>query len=316
MLVNVALPRLSDNAPQAEPNGGLMLTPDVFKRFRVRDGRKFRLADFDPADTGGLDIEKGESKTLLAEGVERLTKLQERLYAEHDWALLVILQGMDTSGKDGVVKHVMSGVNPLGCVAHSFMAPTQDELDHDYLWRCHIALPPRGHIGIFNRSYYEEVLVARVHPDLLAKQKIPSRLVNEDIWKQRFQDMVAYEEYLSRNGIVPIKFFLHLSKEEQRRRLLERAENPEKHWKFSMSDVAERRLWDRYMEAYEDMIRHTATADAPWHVVPADNKWFTRLVVAAAIEHVLAKLDPKLPRLAPAALAELEEARQALLAEG
>ncbi len=292
-----------------------MLSPDVYKRYRIEDGGKFRLADFDPGDTDGLDLGKSDAKPMLAEGAARLAQLQERLYAEHQWALVIILQGMDTAGKDGVVEHVMSGVNPLGCAAYSFKAPSEDELAHDFLWRAQVAMPRRGHIGIFNRSYYEEVLVVRLHPEILAKQRIPAKLVGDEFWKHRFNDIVAYEEYLARNGIIPLKFFLHMSKEQQRKRLLERTEDPDKHWKFQLGDLAERRLWDRYMEAYEDMIRRTATAQAPWHVVPADNKWFTRLVVAATVVDVLEKLDPKLPRLDTAALAEMEKARQELLSE-
>ncbi|HEV7719352.1 MAG TPA: polyphosphate kinase 2 family protein [Arsenicitalea sp.] len=285
------------------------------KRYRVRKGHSFRLADIDPADTAGLRLEKDEAQALIAAGVEQLNRLQGRLYAEHQWALLIILQGMDAAGKDGVVKHVMSGVNPLGCSAHSFKAPSQQELDHDYLWRHHVVMPRRGHIGIFNRSYYEEVLVVRVHKELLAAEGLPPKLLHEDIWNQRFEEISAYERYLARNGIIPLKFFLHLSKEEQRRRLLERADDPEKQWKFSMSDLADRQLWDQYMAAYEDTIRQTASKQAPWHVVPADNKWFTRLVVASTIVETLEKLDPKPPKIDPEAKAELTKAREALLAE-
>jgi PPK2 family polyphosphate:nucleotide phosphotransferase len=288
---------------------------ELAKRYRVRKGRDFRLADFDPADTGGLSIDKEEAKSLIAGGIEQLASLQDRLYSEHNWAVLIILQGMDTSGKDGVVKHVMSGVNPLGCMAYSFKAPSQQELDHDYLWRYQVAMPRRGHIGIFNRSYYEEVLVVRVHPELLVKEGLPRKLVHEHIWGQRFEEIVEYERYLGDNGIVPLKFFLHLSKEEQRRRLLERAEDPEKQWKFLPADLTERQYWDEYTHAYEDLIRHTATKNAPWHVVPADNKWFSRMVVASAIVEAIKKIDPQLPVIDDETKAELEKARQALLSE-
>jgi PPK2 family polyphosphate:nucleotide phosphotransferase len=292
-----------------------MLPATVVKRYRVLQGDKFRLSDIDPADTSGLDTEKDEAKQMLAVGAKRLAKLQERLYAEDRWAILVILQAMDAAGKDSVIEHVMSGVNPQGCQVHAFKAPSPQELDHDYLWRTTMALPERGRIGIFNRSYYEEVLAVRVRPELLARQKLPPKLVSRDIWKQRFEDIGDFERYLARNGIVPIKFFLHVSKEEQRRRFLERIDNPDKWWKFSMSDVEDRALWDRYMEAYEDMIRHTATPAAPWHVVPADNKWFTRLVVAASIVEQLEKIDPHFPQLSVAELRNMQTARAALLAE-
>jgi PPK2 family polyphosphate:nucleotide phosphotransferase len=299
----------------ADTGGAMMLSPTVSKRYCIRKGQTFRLSEFDPADTGGLDIRKDEAKTMMAAGAERLKAMQERLYADQKWSVLIIVQGMDAAGKDGLIKHVMSGVNPLGCTAHSFKAPTEPEFDHDYLWRCHLVLPRRGQIGIFNRSYYEEVLVVRVRPELLAKERLPAKMVNEGIWNQRFDDMVGYERYLARNGIVPIKIFLHLSRDEQRRRLLQRIENPAKRWKLLMSDVTDRRLWDRYMDAYEDMIRHTANRIAPWHVVPADNKWFARLVVTSCIVEVLEKLDPQLPRLDDQARVNLEKVRQALLAE-
>src|SRR5262249_2641353 len=247
--------------------------------------------DVDPADCAGFDIEKSEAKALLAEGTTQLVSLQERLYAQDRWAVLVIFQAMDAAGKDSAIKHVMSGVNPQGVEVASFKAPSTLELDHDFMWRCLVKLPERGRIGIFNRSYYEEVLVVRVHRDLLARQRLPATLGGKNIWKHRFADICAFERYLARNGIVPIKFFLHVSKEEQRRRFLDRLEEPAKRWKFSMSDVAERGLWDRYMDAYQDMIRHTSTADAPWHVIPADNKWFARLMVAAAIVDTMERLD-------------------------
>jgi PPK2 family polyphosphate:nucleotide phosphotransferase len=292
-----------------------MLPSEIVKRFRVRKGGKFRLADFDPGDTCGLDIEKNDAKAMLADGVKRLSELQERLYAEDRWAVLVIFQAMDAAGKDSAIKHVMSGINPQGCQVHAFKAPSPQELEHDFLWRTSVALPERGRIGIFNRSYYEEVLVVRVHAEILARQKLPPKLVGKDIWQQRFEDVAAFERYLARNGVVPIKFFLHVSKEEQRRRFLARIDEPSKRWKFSIADVAERKLWDRYMDAYEDVVRNTASRDAPWHVVPADNKWFTRLVVAATIAERMEKLDLCFPTVDAAGLREMRKARAALLAE-
>ncbi|MGC2411024.1 MAG: polyphosphate kinase 2 family protein [Methyloceanibacter sp.] len=289
-----------------------MLPSDIIKRYCVRKGSEFRLAEINPADKCGLDIEKDEAKALLDQGVKRLTALQERLYAEHAYAILVILQGLDASGKDSVIKHVMSGVNPQGCEVHSFKAPSPEELDHDYLWRAAVALPRRGHIGIFNRSYYEEVLVVRVHPELIERQSLPPKLVTKTIWQERFEDINAFEHHLVRNGIVPIKFFLHVSKQEQQKRLLERLDDPAKQWKFNASDVGERKLWDQYMGAYDDMVRHTATPDAPWYVVPADHKWFTRLVVAASMVKQLETINPKFPTLDEAALRDLEAVRVAL----
>jgi PPK2 family polyphosphate:nucleotide phosphotransferase len=289
-----------------------MLASELTRKFCFRDGRGFRLADIDPADTCGLDLEKDDAKKLLASGVKRLAKLQERLYAEDRWSVLVILQGLDTAGKDGVIEHVMSGVNPMGCEVHSFKAPSELELDHDFLWRCAVVLPRRGNIGIFNRSYYEEVLVVRVHPKILAGQRLPPSLVTDDIWQQRFEDINAFERHLARNGTVTLKFFLHLSKEEQRKRLLARIDDPDKRWKFNVGDLAERKLWDQYTTAYEEAIRTTATPDAPWYVVPADHKWFTRLVVGAAIVEQIEALDPKFPTLDDEALRELETARIAL----
>jgi PPK2 family polyphosphate:nucleotide phosphotransferase len=289
-----------------------MLLSDIIKRYRVRKGGDFRLADIDPADRCGLDVDKAEGKALLAEGVKRLSSLQERLYADHTYAILVILQGLDAAGKDSVIKHVMSGVNPQGCDVHPFKAPSQLELDHDFLWRATVALPRRGHIGIFNRSYYEEVLVVRVHPEVLARQSLPPKLVTKDIWQERFEDINAFERHLARNGIVPIKFFLHVSKEEQQKRLLARIDDPAKQWKFNAGDVGERKLWDQFMGAYDELIRATATKDAPWYVVPADNKWFTRLVVAAAIVEQLETIDPKFPKLDEAARHDLEAVRAAL----
>jgi len=285
------------------------------KPFRITDGASFRLKDIDPGDT--LDLgsqDKPRAKEALDMGIEALTHLQDKLYAEDSWAVLLIFQAMDAAGKDSTIKHVMSGVNPQGCEVTSFKAPSPEDLDHDYLWRCAKHLPARGHIGIFNRSYYEETLVVRVHPELLEKQKLPPELVAKDIWKERFKDIRGFERHLTRNGVVIRKFFLHVSKKEQRRRFLERLENPEKNWKFSASDLKEREFWDDYMEAYEDMIRHTATEDAPWYVVPADNKWFTRVVVAAAVVSTLGSLDLAYPKVGPEKLKALAAARRALLA--
>ena len=282
-------------------------------KFRVTDGDAFRLKDVDPGDTLSLGSEdKPRAKEALAMGVSALAGLQDMLYAQDRWALLLIFQAMDAAGKDGAIKHVMSGINPQGCQVFSFKAPTSEELDHDYLWRCTRSLPERGRIGIFNRSYYEEALVVRVHPELLAKQKIPSRLVTKDIWKERFQDIRAFERYLGRNGVVVRKFFLHVSKGEQKRRFLERIDNPAKNWKFSASDAAEREYWDDYMRAYEDLIRQTATKDAPWYVVPADNKWFTRVVVAAAVIDALDSLELHYPVLGREQLRALSAARAVL----
>ena len=287
---------------------------DLANRFRVSGGDSFRLRDVDPSGTEGLS--KGAAEPLLEAGVKRLIELQERLYAEHQWALLVILQGMDTSGKDGIVKHVMSGVNPLGCTATSFKAPTRHELDHGYLWRSQVALPRRGHIGIFNRSYYEDVLAVRVRKDALAEENLPPSLVTDQIWQQRFEDIRAYEAYLANNGIVQLKFMLHISKDEQKRRLLARADDPEKQWKFDPVDVADRGFWKEYQHAYGDAVRHTSTEKAPWFVVPADHKWFARLVVASVIINALEKLDPKFPTLSSSGRQAMEAARTELLNEG
>lgn len=287
----------------------------LLKPVRIIKPDKFRLADHDPADTRGLDIEKDEAKAILSDTIKSLAGQQERLYAEHRRAVLVIFQAMDAAGKDSAIKHVMSGVNPQGCSVHSFKAPTPEDLDHDFLWRATGALPRRGHIGIFNRSYYEEVLVVRVRPELLAQEKLPPTLIDEDIWKRRFKDIRAFEQHLARNGTLILKFFLNVSKAEQKRRFLERIERPDKRWKFSISDVDDRKLWDRYMAAYEDVIRHTSTDEAPWHVVPADNKWFTRMVVAAAIVDALEGLKLAFPKVDGAALKELERVRGALMAE-
>jgi PPK2 family polyphosphate:nucleotide phosphotransferase len=286
------------------------------KLYRVDDPDKFRIDEWDPGDTSNLDIDKKEAKDLLAEGVERLSHLQEKLYAQDRWAVLLIFQAMDAAGKDSVIEHVMKGVNPQGCEVHSFKQPSEEELDHDFMWRTNCRLPQRGRIGIFNRSYYEEVLIVRVHPEVLEKEKIPSKLVTKDIWKERFKDIRAFERYLTRNGTLILKFFLHVSKEEQKRRFLERIDNPSKNWKFSMGDVVERKLWDKYMAAYEDMIRNTSRPEAPWHVVPADNKWFTRLVVAAELVDALDRLDLKFPSVRGAARRELAKARKILRKSG
>ncbi|MCA9809740.1 MAG: polyphosphate kinase 2 family protein [Candidatus Dadabacteria bacterium] len=284
--------------------------------FRITKGKSFRLKDIDPGDTLHLQSEdKPRAKEVLAMGVQLLAELQEMLYAQDRWSVLIVLQAMDAAGKDSTIKHIMSGVNPQGCQVHSFKAPSEEELDHDYLWRSMRALPNRGNMGIFNRSYYEETLVVRVHQEFLAKQKLPQKLITKNIWKERFEDIRNFESYLTRNGIVVRKFFLHVSKEEQERRFIERIENPEKNWKFSASDIKERAYWDDYMKAYEDMIRNTATKEAPWYVVPADNKWFTRLVVAAAIIDALDSLDLHYPIVGKQKLEELEEARKTLLTE-
>ena len=285
------------------------------KLYRVDDPDSFRLKDWDPGDTNNLDIEKKDAKELLAEGVKRLSDLQERLYAQDRWAVLLIFQAMDAAGKDSVIEHVMKGVNPQGCDVYSFKQPSQEELDHDFMWRSARSLPERGRIGIFNRSYYEEVLVVRVHPEILAKEKMTTNLVTKDIWKERFKDIRAFERYLARNGTLILKFFLHVSKEEQKRRFLERIEEPSKNWKFSMGDVAERKLWDKYMAAYEDMIRNTSRPEAPWHVVPANNKWFTRLVVAAEVVEALDRLGLKYPKVSGTARRDLEKVRQILRKE-
>jgi PPK2 family polyphosphate:nucleotide phosphotransferase len=284
------------------------------ERYRVDDGKGFRLRDHDPGDSHGIDS-KAQGEKLLARGVVRLAELQEKLYAQDRWALLLIFQAMDAAGKDGAIKHVMSGINPQGCQVFSFKAPTSEELDHDFLWRTARCLPERGRIGIFNRSYYEEVLVVRVHPEYLEKQKLPRKLVGRRIWDERFEDIAAHERYLSRNGVVVRKFFLNVSKREQKRRFLERLERPDKNWKFSSTDAKERGHWKAYMRAYEDVIRATATPQAPWIVVPADKKWFARLVVAAAVGDALQELNLAFPEVTDAQRKELAAARQALDAE-
>jgi PPK2 family polyphosphate:nucleotide phosphotransferase len=284
--------------------------------FRVTNGNKFRLKDADPGDTLKFTSEdKPRAKEALAIGIEALTQMQEKLYAEDKWAVLLIFQAMDAAGKDGAIKHVMSGVNPQGCQVFSFKSPSAEDLDHDYMWRCSKCLPNRGNIGIFNRSYYEETLVVRVHPEYLKKQKLPGKLVGKNIWQDRFRDICNFEHYLSKNGISVCKFFLHISKKEQKRRFLERLQTPEKNWKFSSADINERRFWDDYQNAYEDMIRNTATKHAPWYVVPADNKWFTRVVVAAAVIDTMASLNLAYPKVGQDKLKELAAAKRALLAK-
>ena len=286
---------------------------DLVKPFRITDGSKFRLDDVDPGVTCGLKSEfKDEAPELLARGIKRLSELQERLYAQDRWAVLLILQAMDAAGKDSTVKHVMSGVNPQGVDVWSFKRPSAEELDHDFLWRCMRRLPERGHIGIFNRSYYEEVLVVRVHPDILGAQKLPPELMTKNIWDERFQDIRAVERYLARNGTVIRKLFLHVSKKEQRKRFLERIDEPAKNWKFELNDVHERQHWKEYMRAYEDAIRETATEHAPWFVVPADHKWFTRMVVAAVVVEALEELDLHFPKVTTKQRAELGAARRML----
>jgi len=300
-----------------------MKKKELFKRarkfskpFRVTDGKDFRLKHFDPADTLDLKSEdKPRAQEALKNGVELLAELQDKLYAQDRWSVLLIFQAMDAAGKDGAIKHVMSGINPQGCQVYSFKAPTSEDLDHDYMWRCLKRLPERGRIGIFNRSYYEETLVVRVHEEILKKQKLPEKLITKHIWDERFQDIRHIEKYLSRNGTIVRKFFLHVSKEEQKKRFLERIDNPHKNWKFSSADSKERGHWDDYMKVYEDMIRNTSTKDSPWYVVPADNKWFTRLVVASAVIDTLASLDLKYPEVEEGQLKELAEAKTLLESE-
>ena len=287
------------------------------KSFRVSKGKDFRLKDVNPEDT--LEFTKEEhkprAKEALASGILALGELQDKLYAQDKWGVLLIFQAMDAAGKDGAIKHVMSGVNPQGCQVYSFKSPSTEDLDHDYLWRCMRCLPNRGQIGIFNRSYYEEVLVVRVHPEFLQKQKLPSKLVGKNIWEERFEEIRNFERYLTRNGMVVRKFFLHVSKKEQKRRFLERIDDPLKNWKFSSNDAAERDFWDDYMEAYEEMIQETATKDSPWYVVPADNKWFTRVVVAAAVIEALTDLDLAYPEVGEDKLKELSTAKKKLLSK-
>jgi PPK2 family polyphosphate:nucleotide phosphotransferase len=284
-------------------------------RFRIDKPDKFRLSDHHTAETCGLDIEKADAKAMLADGIERMSKLQEKLYADNRWAVLAVFQAMDAAGKDGAIKHVMSGVNPQGCQVHAFKAPSAEEFDHDFLWRIAKALPERGRIGIFNRSHYEDVLVARVHPEILARARLPKAAMTKDIWNERFKSIREFERHLARNGVLILKFFLNVSKEEQRKRFLARLDEPGKRWKFEMGDVAERRLWSKYMHAYEDAIRHTSRPEAPWYVVPADNKWFARLIIAEAIVEAMEGLKLEFPKVEGAVAKELGKVRRALLAE-
>src|SRR5215471_686989 len=292
-----------------------MKLQSVVKAFRVKDGEGFRLSRIDPADTLGMKS-KDDAAETVAQGVERLSALQEKLYAQDRWAVLLVFQALDAAGKDSTIKHVMSGVNPQGCEVYSFKAPSNEDLDHDFFWRAAKCLPQRGRIGIFNRSYYEEVLVVRVHPELLAREKLPDTVVTKDLWNERFRDIVAFERHLGRNGTLILKFFLHVSRAEQRRRFLERLDKPSKNWKFSAADLAERQHWNAYMDAYEEMIRHTATAAAPWHVVPADHKWFTRLVVVETITAAIDRLDLGFPAVPPGERKALKAARVELEREG
>jgi PPK2 family polyphosphate:nucleotide phosphotransferase len=299
-----------------------MKTKEIIKRarelaepFRISKGKDFRLKDVDPDNTLEFtkEADKPRSKEVLAMGVTALAELQDKLYAQDKWAVLLMFQAMDAAGKDGAIKHVMSGINPQGCQVYSFKSPSAEDLDHDYLWRCMKCLPNRGHIGIFNRSYYEEVLVVRVHPEFLAKAKLPPKLVGKNIWDERFEDIRNFEQYLDRNGIVVRKFFLHVSKKEQKQRFLDRIEDPLKNWKFSSNDANERDYWDDYMKAYEEMIQETATKHAPWYVVPANNKWFTRVVVASAVIDALDSLDLAYPEVDESKLRELAAAKKKLL---
>ena len=301
-----------------------MKTKEIIKRvrelakpFRISKGKDFRLKDVDPQDTLDFtkEADKPKAKEALATGVMALADLQDKLYAQDKWAVLLIFQAMDAAGKDGAIKHVMSGINPQGCQVYSFKSPSSEDLDHDYLWRCMKCLPNRGHIGIFNRSYYEEVLVVRVHPDFLAKQKLPPKLVGKNIWDNRYEDIRNFEQYLERNGVVVRKFFLHVSKKEQKRRFLDRIDDPLKNWKFSSNDANERDYWDDYMKAYEEMIRQTATKEAPWYVVPADNKWFTRFIVGSAVIETLASLDLAYPEVDESKLKELAAAKKKLMSK-
>jgi PPK2 family polyphosphate:nucleotide phosphotransferase len=284
--------------------------------YRIKSGKGFRLKDIDPRDTDGLKSAfKGEAKTLLETGVKHLADVQARLYAQDRWSVLAMFQAMDAAGKDGTIKHVTSGIDPTGMQVYSFKAPSSEELDHDFMWRCMKSLPERGRIGIFNRSYYEEVLVVRVHPEYLQNQRLPRELISKKIWNERYEDIRNIERFLTRNGYLVLKFFLHVSRNEQKKRFLERLDAPEKNWKFAAADVAERRHWAAYMAAYEDMIRNTATDYAPWYVVPADNKWFTRLVVVGAIIERMESLNLKYPEVDTSKLKQLAEARRLLVNE-
>ncbi len=289
-----------------------MKTADIAKRFRIDSPDKFRLKDFDPADTAGLADDKDAFAKEVADDTKKLGKLQDRLYAERRWSVLVVLQGMDASGKDGVVQHVFAGVNPQGLDVRSFKQPSSEELAHDFLWRTTLKLPERGRIGVFNRSYYEEVIVVRVHPEYVGGQGLPKPLVTDNIWQERFEDIVAYEKHLARSGTLVLKFFLHMSKEEQAKQQLQRLEESDKYWKFNSGDLKERPLWDKYMAAYEDAITHTSTKEAPWYVVPSDNRWFQRMVVAGAIRDAVERLNPQYPPLSAKDMAALDEMKKAL----
>lgn len=288
-----------------------MKTEKLAKTFRVDSGKHFRLKDYDPADTGHGRSEDNAKEALL-EGIARTAELQDQLYAQGNWSILLIFQAMDAAGKDGAISHVMSGINPQGCQVYSFKVPTSTDLQHDFLWRTTCSLPERGHIGIFNRSYYEEVLIVRVHPEILKSQKTPTSLVGKKIWKERFEDICCFERHMARSGTVIRKFFLNLSKKEQKKRFLARLDHPEKNWKFSAADIHERKWWDDYHDAYEDMIRNTSTEEAPWYVVPADNKWFTRLVVSCVLVDTLESLNLSYPKVDPAKQKELEAAKKLL----
>lgn len=294
----------------------LSISHDISKPYRVDGRKKFRLKDYDPADTDKFtSADKPRAKEALAIGIEALAELQDMLYAQDRWSVLLIFQAMDAAGKDGAIKHVMSGVNPQGCQVYSFKAPTNEDLDHDYLWRCIKCMPERGRIGIFNRSYYEETLVVRVHREILEKQKLPPHLITKNIWDERFEDIRNFEKYLSRNGVIIRKFFLNVSREEQKKRFMERLDHPEKNWKFSAADVKERGYWDKYMDAYQEMIRNTSTPDSPWYIVPADNKWYTRIVIAAAIIDALGSLNLHYPKVDAAMREEIRLAREKLMEE-
>jgi PPK2 family polyphosphate:nucleotide phosphotransferase len=283
--------------------------------FRITNGKRFQLKDFDPGDTRGLKMEKGEAAELLQRGTQWLAEEQDMLYAQDRWSLLLVFQAMDAAGKDSTIKHVMSGVNPQGCQVFSFKQPSREDLDHDFLWRYVKRLPERGRIGIFNRSYYEEVLVVRVHEEVLERQRLPPVLVGKRIWDERLADIAHFEDYLTRQGVIILKFFLHVSREEQKNRFLKRLDNPEKNWKFSPSDVHERKFWPDYMRSFEEAIRATASEDAPWYVVPADNRWFTRLVVASAIVETVEGLDLAYPKVSAEQKKELAAVRAALVRE-
>jgi PPK2 family polyphosphate:nucleotide phosphotransferase len=294
----------------------IKLSRDLSHTYKITEGKDFKLKRIDPGDIGDLEADdKQKAKDALVKGIKALASLQDMLYAQDQYSLLLIFQAMDAAGKDGAIKHVMSGINPQGCQVASFKTPTSTDLDHDYLWRCNLQLPERGRIGIFNRSYYEELLVVKVHPEFLKGQKIPSSLVNKELWNNRYKDIRNYEKYLANNGTVILKFFLHLSKDEQKSRFLARIENPDKNWKFSSNDSKERVFWDDYMKAYEEAIQNTATKNAPWYVIPADNKWYTRIIVAAAIIDTLGSLNLAYPTVEKEKLKELEDARIILESE-